>query len=65
MAELRAVMLNCTLKKSPEVSNTEALMRNVQHWWDGMGVETEIVRIVDHDVPFGVSSDEGVSVGIL
>ncbi|MEX0754812.1 MAG: flavodoxin family protein [Actinomycetota bacterium] len=52
-------MLNCTLKKSPEISNTEALMHNVKHWWDGMGVETEIVRVVDFDVPFGVSSDEG------
>jgi multimeric flavodoxin WrbA len=52
-------MLNCTLKRSPEVSNTEALMRKVVEWWDTMDVETEIVRIVDHRVPFGVGSDEG------
>jgi multimeric flavodoxin WrbA len=56
---LRAVMLNCTLKRSPEVSNTEALMRKVVEWWDTMDVETEIVRIVDHRIPFGVTSDEG------
>ena len=56
---LRAVMLNCTLKRSPEVSNTESLMRKVVEWWDTMDVETEIVRVVDHRIPFGVSSDEG------
>jgi multimeric flavodoxin WrbA len=56
---LRAVMLNCTLKRSPEVSNTEALMRNVVEWWDTMDVETDIVRVVDHRIPFGVTSDEG------
>ena len=52
-------MLNCTLKRSPEVSNTEALMRKVVEWWDTMDVETDIVRVVDHRVPFGVASDEG------
>jgi multimeric flavodoxin WrbA len=56
---LHAVMLNCTLKRSPEVSNTEALMRKVVAWWDSMGVTSEIIRVVDHNVPFGVSSDEG------
>ena len=57
--KLRAVMLNCTLKRSPEVSNTEALMRRVVEWWDAMDVETDIVRVVDHRIPFGVTSDEG------
>ena len=52
-------MLNCTLKYPPEVSNTEALMRKVKEWWDTMDVETEIVRITDYNVRFGVSSDEG------
>ena len=56
---LRAVLLNCTLKQSPEVSNTEALMRKVVEWYDQMNVESEIIRIVDYNVPFGVSSDEG------
>ena len=52
-------MLNCTLKRSPEVSNTEALMRKVVEWWDTMDVETDIVRVVDHRIPFGVASAEG------
>ncbi|MDQ3575210.1 MAG: flavodoxin family protein, partial [Actinomycetota bacterium] len=56
---LRAVFLNCTLKRSPAVSNTEALMAKVVEWFDTMDVESEIVRIVDYAVAFGVSSYEG------
>jgi multimeric flavodoxin WrbA len=56
---LKATFLNCTLKKSPEVSNTEALCRQVIRWFDQMDVESEIVRIVDYNVKFGVTSDEG------
>lgn len=59
VAEFKAVFLNCTLKRSPAVSNTEALCRQVIGWFDQMDVESEIIRIVDHNVPFGVSSDEG------
>jgi len=59
VASLKAVMLNCTLKYAPEVSNTEALMLKVKAWWDTMDVETEIVRVTDHAVRFGVTSDEG------
>ena len=58
MTDLRAVMLNCTLKYAPEVSNTEALMLKVKEWWDTMDVETELVRVTDFNVRFGVSSDE-------
>ncbi len=56
---LRAVFLNCTLKNSPEVSNTEALIAKVVEWFDTMDVESEIVRVVDYAVAFGVTSDEG------
>lgn len=59
MAELKALFLNCTLKRSPEVSNTEALIRKVVEWFDRLDVESETVRVVDYHVPFGVTSDEG------
>ena len=52
-------MLNCTLKPSPAESNTEALARVVIEALEGHGVGTEIVRVVDHEVRPGVSSDEG------
>ena len=57
--DLKAVILNCTLKKSPEVSNTEALIGKVIDLMAALGVESEIVRVVDYDVPFGVESDLG------
>jgi multimeric flavodoxin WrbA len=56
---LKALLLNCTLKKSPEVSNTQALMDRVIGIMESQGVECETVRVVDHNVPFGVSNDEG------
>lgn len=56
---MKALALNCTLKASPERSNTEALARVVLGALDAEGVETEVVRVVDHDVRPGVSSDEG------
>jgi multimeric flavodoxin WrbA len=56
---LKAVLLNCTLKKSPEVSNTQALMDHVIRILEALDCECETIRIVDHNIPFGVSSDEG------
>ncbi len=59
MVHLSAVFLNCTLKQSPAVSNTEALARKVIEWFDQSDVESEIVRTVDYNVKPGVASDEG------
>ncbi len=56
---LKALFLNCTLKKSPSVSNTEALIKKVATLFQLKDVETEIIRVVDYKVHFGVSSDEG------
>src|SRR5215207_9408746 len=58
-AGLKALGLNCTLKKSPEKSHTEALMNRVLELLGEHGVETELLRPVDYDIKFGVSSDEG------
>jgi len=56
---MRATILNCTLKASPETSNTEALARVVAEALEGDGVEVDLVRVLDHDVKPGVTSDEG------
>jgi len=56
---LQAVILNCTLKKSPQVSHTEALTKKVTDLMEPLGVQSEVVRPVDYNIPFGVSSDEG------
>jgi multimeric flavodoxin WrbA len=56
---LKAVILNCTLKPSPAVSNTEALITRVTDLMAPLGVESEVVRVVDYKIPFGVESDLG------
>lgn len=56
---MQALVLNCTLKPSPERSNTEALAREVIGALEQHDVDCELVRVIDHDVRPGVSSDEG------
>lgn len=56
---MNAVLLNYTLKPSPQTSNTEALLERVVEWFDRLDTRSENVRVVDHDVRFGVTSDEG------
>lgn len=56
---LKAIFLNCTLKKSPETSNTQAYIKNAEKIFHDLDVDTESVRVVDHNVKFGNSSDEG------
>ncbi len=56
---MKAVILNCTLKKSPTTSNTGALIKKVVKEYKKIGVESEVIRVVDYNIPFGVSSNEG------
>lgn len=56
-SELKALFLNCTLKKSPELSHTEQLMQLSQKIMEAVDVETEIIRPVDHNIAFGVYPD--------
>jgi multimeric flavodoxin WrbA len=59
MTTLRALVLGCSLKKSPAPSSSELLGREVLAALADHDVDGEIVRVVDHDVRFGVSTDEG------
>ncbi|WP_147794152.1 flavodoxin family protein [Cellulomonas sp. Y8] len=56
---MRALVLNCTLKPSPQPSNTEQLARVVVEALEGHGVEVSTIRLADHDIPPGVESDLG------
>ncbi len=58
-APLTALALSCTLKPSPTDSSTDLLCRQVLDALSGHGVEGSLVRVVDHDVRPGVTSDEG------
>ncbi len=54
---LQALFLNCTLKRSPEVSNTQALVDASASIMEAHGVSTESVRLIDHDIATGVWPD--------
>ncbi|MBZ4322983.1 flavodoxin family protein [Streptomyces huiliensis] len=56
---MRALVVNCTLKKSPEPSNTEALAQVVAGRLTELGVRVDHVRAVDLDIRPGVTSDTG------
>jgi multimeric flavodoxin WrbA len=56
---MKALFLSCTLKKSPETSNSESLAEVLKSSFEGEGVETETIRLVDLDILPGVTSDEG------
>lgn len=55
--DLRAVFFNCTLKKSPQVSHTELLIEASQNIMEKQGVDTDVVRPIDHDIATGVWPD--------
>lgn len=54
---LKALILNGTLTKSPEPSHTEKLIKLSTGIMEKHGVQTEIIRQVDHDIATGVYPD--------
>ncbi len=59
MAPITAVALSCTLKPSPAESSTDILLQQILDELATHDVEGTLIRVVDHDVKPGVSSDEG------
>jgi len=56
-SDLKALFINCTLKKSPDLSHTEGLMRISMEIMEKNGVSVELIRAVDHDIVVGVYPD--------
>jgi multimeric flavodoxin WrbA len=59
MTDLRALVLNCTLKPAPTASSTELLAGEVVDALKEHGVDSETIRVIDARVKFGVQTDEG------
>lgn len=55
--DLRALFVNCTLKRSPRPSHTAGLMSVAVAIMGKNGVEIDQLRLVDHAVPPGVYKD--------
>ena len=56
---MKALLINCTLKASPEKSNSEALAGVLAGALRDEDVEVDSVRAVDHSIPPGIESDMG------
>lgn len=56
-SDLSAVFLNCTLKKTPELSHTEGLMKISRAIMEKNGVSVEMFRPVDYNIAYGVYPD--------
>ena len=55
--DLRALYLNCTLKRSPAVSHTEGLIDVSRKIMEKQGVQVDLIRAIDHDIATGVWPD--------
>src|SRR5579859_5775775 len=55
--DLRALVINCTLKRSPEPSHTQGLIDRSTAILATNGVAFDVVRAVDHDIATGVWPD--------
>ncbi len=56
-SDLRAAFVNCTLKRSPEVSHTAGLMAVGAAIMRTHGVHVDEIRAVDHEIAPGVQPD--------
>jgi hypothetical protein len=48
---LSVLMLNCTLTRSPKLPHTEGLLKVAERIFEANGVQTEILRPVDYNIP--------------
>ena len=56
-SDLKALFVNCTLKRSPETSNTQGLMDVSIEIMRKQGVEVDCIRAIDHELAIGVWPD--------
>lgn len=56
-SDLRALFINCTLKKSPELSHTQGLIDISESIMAAQGVTVQTIRAIDHDIATGVWPD--------
>jgi len=56
-SDLKAIIFNGTLTRSPEPSHTDSLIKISQGIMEKHGVKTELIRTIDHDIATGVYPD--------
>ena len=56
-SDLQALFLNCTLKRSPDISHTQGLIDISQAIMEKIGVSVEVLRTVEYNIAYGVWPD--------
>lgn len=56
---LKALILNCSLKKSSKMSNSQALAEEVIQIFNENDVESDTVRLADYNIAYGIADDMG------
>ena len=56
-SDLSALIFNCTLKPTPELSHTEDLINNSRTVMEAQSVPVEVIRPIDYKITHGVYSD--------
>ncbi|NNG04965.1 MAG: flavodoxin family protein [Inquilinus sp.] len=56
-SDLKALFINCTLKRSPAPSHTDGLVGIARTIMEKNGLSVDAVRAVDHDIAYGVYGD--------
>lgn len=56
-SDLKALFLNCTLKRSPDLSHTDGLIRIARAIMEKNRVAVDVIRPVDHEIASGVYPD--------
>ena len=62
-SDLTALFLNCTLKRSPELSHTEGLMNISKAIMETNGMAVEMLRPVDSNIAYGVYPHDRARLG--
>jgi len=57
--QLRALILACSLSGAPAISSSEKLARELTDELQRYDVQSEVIRVVDHDIQPGVELDMG------
>ncbi len=55
--DLKAVFINCTLKKSPQQSHTRGLIEVSKNIMEKEGLAVEVIRAADYNLPNGIQPD--------
>ena len=56
-SDLRALFLNCTLKRTPELSHTQGLIEISRAIMEKNGIGVDVLRPVDFNIAYGVYPD--------